>query len=415
MTERERTASTVTVIGIALASILVPLNSTMIAVALPRLAREFDIPTAHAGMLVTVYLVAMLVGQPMAGRLGDAVGVRRLATIAVAGFGVFSTLSMFATSFEMLVACRAAQAVFASAITPSVQAMLRVITVPDERGRAFGVQGSVVGVGAGLGPVIGGVLLSAFGWRAIFGVNIPIVLVVLVVLRRTVPAPVRDHGAAVETVEVAPPVVAGRDRLTSPVFVSAFSTQALATVAQYALLLITPVLLDDRGWGSGSVGLALSLLTLGMIVVGPPGGRLGDVHGRRFPVLVGLAVATLAVAVPAVVGDDTASAVLLITLLCFGLGLGAATPSILTAGIEAAPESRIGLASGLLSASRYVGSIAASVLLTLLVDDAGDGVGAMFVLCAVAMLAALGAATGLPGRTDRSDVAVLSGARAPTG
>ena len=180
MTRPEGSASTLTIIGIALASILVPLNSTMIAVALPRLAREFGIEKGHAGLLITVYLVAMLVGQPLAGRLGDAIGVRRLATIAVAGFGVCSGASMLAGSFALLVVFRTAQALFASAITPSVQAMLRMITTPDERGRAFGVQGSVIGVGAGLGPVIGGLLITAFGWRAIFGVNIPIVLVVLV-------------------------------------------------------------------------------------------------------------------------------------------------------------------------------------------------------------------------------------------
>lgn len=396
MTDAEPRTSTTTIVGIALASILVPLNSTMIAVALPRLAREFHIEKGHAGLLVTVYLVAMLVGQPLAGRLGDAIGVRRLATIAVAGFGVCSAGSMVAGTFALLVAFRTAQALFASAITPSVQAMLRMITTSEERGRAFGVQGSVIGVGAGLGPVIGGLLISLFGWRAIFGVNIPIVLVVLWVLRRVVP--LAPTAKPADEVVADAPVETGGGRLANRVFVSAFGTQALSTVAQYALLLVTPLLLDDRGWGSGSVGVALSMLTLGMILMSPPGGRLGDVRGRRFPVLLGLGVAAVGVAGPAVAGDGAASALLLVALAVFGVGLGTATPSILTAGVEAAPERRIGLASGLLSMSRYVGSIAASVLLTMLVEDDGGGVGVMFVICLVAMLAALAVATGLPGR-----------------
>lgn len=402
-------ASTATVIGIALAAVLVPLNSTMIAVALPRLAREFGIEKAHASVLVTVYLTAMLVGQPIAGRLGDRIGVRRLATISVVGFGVFSGLSMFAGSFAVLVACRAGQAVFASAIMPSVQAMLRMITTPADRGRAFGVQGSVVGVAAGLGPVIGGVLLSTLGWRAIFGVNIPIVLVVLSVLRRTVPISV-DRSSTSPTSDPSGP----RERVANPVFVAAFSTQALATFAQYGLLLLTPMLLDDRGWGSASVGGALSLLTVGLIVTSPPGGRLGDLRGRRFPVLVGLAVAAVAVATSAAFGDSTASAVLLVSLLIFGLGLGLAAPGIQTAGIEAAPERRIGFASGLLSASRYVGSIAASILLTLLVNDTGGGAGTMLALCTVALLLGVGTACKLPGLRVAS-VPELSGARGPTG
>ena len=164
------------------------------------------------------------------------------------------------------------------------------------------------------------------------------------------------------------------------------------------MLLLTPLLLDDRGWGSGSVGLALSLLTLGMIVMSPPGRPLGR---RARPALPGAprsGAGTFAVGLSALFGDETASALLLVTLLLFGLGLGTATPSIMTAGLEAAPESRIGFASGLLSMSRYVGSIAASVFLTVLVDDDGSGVGVMFTICLVAMLAALGTASALPGQ-----------------
>ncbi|MEN9644508.1 MAG: hypothetical protein RL238_1177 [Actinomycetota bacterium] len=392
MTVVEGRASNATIVGISLASFLVPLNSTMVAVALPHLAREFDIEKGHAGILITVYLVAMLIGQPLGGRLGDAIGVRRLAVIAVAGFGVACAASMLAVSFTMLVVTRTAQAFFAAAISPSVQAMMRVVTPPDDRGRAFGLQGSVIGVGAGLGPVIGGLLIAGFGWRAIFGVNIPIVLVVLRVLHRTVPV-----DAVVPPARRAPDD-GSKEPVANRVFVGAFSTQAFSVVAQYALLLVTPLLLDDRGWGSGAVGASLSLLTLGMIVMSPSGGRIGDVRGRRFPVLVGLTMATVAVVGPAVVGDDVASALLLVTLAVFGVGLGMATPSILTAGVEAAPERRAGFAAGLLSMSRYVGSIVASIVLTMVVDDDGAGVGIMFIVCVVAMLAAIATATSLPGR-----------------
>ncbi len=392
MSEPREGVSTFTITGVAFAAVLVPLNSTMIAVALPRLAKEFHIEKGHAGLLVTVYLAAMLVGQPLSGRLGDAIGARRLGTIAVIGFGVFSTASMLSTTFVMLVVCRAVQAVFASAITPSVQATLRMITTPEERGRAFGLQNSVIGVGAGLGPVIGGLLIATLGWRAIFGINIPLVLAILYVLRRTVPiSPARSATAKVSPDD-------DRPRLVNPVFASALGTQSLAVLAQYSLLLVTPLLLDARGWGSGSIGLALSLLTLGQIVMSPVGGRWGDLHGRRSPVVAGLAVAAVAVAATAVFGDDPASTLLLVVLLLFGLGLGLAIPGITTAGLESAPVARIGLASGVLSAARYVGSIAASLVLALVVDDDAHGVGTMFVMCVVALTVALATASRFPHR-----------------
>jgi MFS family permease len=182
------------------------------------------------------------------------------------------------------------------------------------------------------------------------------------------------------------------------VFVAAFSVQALSTLAQYALLLITPIVLDERGWSSAATGLALSALTLGLIVMGPPGGRLGDRRGRRAPVLGGLAVSLVAVIASAALGDGVASAMLIATLLCFGLGLGLATPSVQTSGMEAAPPSRIGLASGLLSMSRYVGSITASLLLAALVDDAGDGVAVMLLVSAGSLAVSLATAWRLPSR-----------------
>ncbi len=402
MTHDGRTTSTVTIVGIALAAALVPLNSTMLAVALTTLAEEFDITTGRAGVLITVYLVAMLVGQPTAGRIADNVGARRLAIIAVVGFGACSAAAMFATTFAVLVAIRAGQAVFASALSPSVQALIRKVTDSETRGRAFGLQGSVIGIGAGLGPVIGGFLLAAFGWRAIFAINLPIVLVVLVVLQRSVPASV-DEPVPYLDQPATESSSASRQPLANPTFLAAFSTQSLAVFAQYALLLICPILLDDRGWSTGAIGLALSTLTLGMIVMSPTGGRLGDDWGRRRPVILGLLVSTIAVATSAAFGTSVASAVLIVSLLVFGIGYGVASPSILTAGIEAAPEQRVGLAAGLLSMSRYVGSIVASILLTLVVTDATDGIGTMLAASTIALGASLFTASRLPGAVVASE------------
>jgi len=382
-----------TIAGIALASVLVPLNSTMIAVALPEIADDFDISKSQASVLVTLYLVAMLVGQPIAGRVCDAVGARRLALTATTGFGICSAAAMLSGTFWLLVALRAAQAVFASALVPSVQTMLRE-DVPDaERGRAFGVQGSVLGAGAGLGPVIGGLAVAGFGWRAIFAVNLPVVVAVLVVLRRR-PAPSRPTAAQGTTEVVDPSGLFG-----SRVFRAAFSTQALSTLAQYALLLAVPIVLDERGWGAASVGASLSFLTLGMVVVSPWGGRLGDSLGRRRPVVLGLLVTVAAVLLSAVSGDDVASAILVVTLLFFGLGLGVVTPNVQTAGIEAAPMERSGSAAGLLSASRYVGSIASTVVLASVLSDDGSGLNVLLLVCAAGLALSLVAASGLPGRS----------------
>ena len=379
-----------TIAGIALASALVPLNSTMIAVALPEIGTDFGISTRQASVLVTLYLVAMLVGQPLSGRVCDAFGSRRVAIVATTGFGLFSAAAMFAGSFWVLVALRAIQAAFASALIPSVQAMLRELIPGPERGRAFGVQGSVIGVGAGLGPVIGGLAVAAFGWRAIFGVNLPVVLAVLYVLRRRV-------AASVPKLEVDEPESDAVEPLFNRVFGAAFATQALSTLAQYALLLAIPIVLDSRGWSAAGTGVCLSFLTVGMVVTGPYGGRLGDRLGRRRPVLLGLSIAFVAVVGSAIGGDDVASAILVVTLLVFGIGLGVASPSVMTAGIEAAPLSRTGSAAGVLSASRYVGSIVSTLVLASVVADDGGGLSTLLIVSGVSLALSLAAARRLPG------------------
>jgi MFS family permease len=188
------------------------------------------------------------------------------------------------------------------------------------------------------------------------------------------------------------------DRLSwGGVFGAAFSTQALSTLAQYALLLAVPIVLDSRGWSAASIGLALSFLTVGMVLMGPYGGRLGDARGRRRPVVIGLAVTLVAVAASAVGGDRVPSAVLVVSLLLFGIGLGVAAPSVMTAGIEAAPLSRAGSAAGLLSASRYVGSITSTLVLAVVVHDDGGGLATLLVICAASLAVALAVARRFPG------------------
>ncbi len=377
-----------TVLGIAAAAGLVPLNSTMIAVALPTIADDFDISTGTASVLVTVYLVAMLVGQPMAGRVADVVGNRRTVTCALVGLIVTSCAAAFAPSFAWLVVARLAQALCAAALGPSVQSLLRALTSPDEQGRTFGLMGSVLGVGAALGPVIGGVLTQAFGWQAIFLVNVPIASGALIAAVRTNPPPAGANDARqVETTD---------ERILNPVFNVCFSAQALSTLAQYALLLLTPIILDARGWPSGSIGLALSALTIGMIVMGPPGGRAGDERGRRAPSTAGLSLAAVAVAVLLVAGPSATPFILVAVLATFGVGLGLATPNLMSAALASVPMSRTGSAAGVLSMSRYVGSITTSLVISAVVTSDAGGTRTVLALSWVATVLAALVSTRLP-------------------
>lgn len=366
------------------AAILVPLNSTMIAVALPRIADDFDLSVGRTSIVVTAYLAVMLVGQPLSGGISDRLGAVLALRIALAVFLVSSLAAAFAPTFPTLVLARVGQAVAGSLLVPSVQSILRRQTPSDERGRMFGLLGSMLAAGAASGPVVGGGLIEAFGWQAIFLVNVPVVAVAL--------------GIRLEP--ILPAVMSGADRVSvwNGTFAAAFGVQALTTLGQYLLLLAAPVLLEARGWSSGSIGLGLSALTVGMIVMGPVGGRLGDVRGRRVPAVVGVAGATGALAVGAALGSSIGSTALVVVLLVYGTALGSAIANNTTAALESVDELRSGAAAGVLSMSRYVGSIGAAVLIGLALADDGGGTGLVLLVGAVGSAVAILLATRLPGR-----------------
>lgn len=380
------------VLGVSAAAALVPLNSTMIAVALPSIADDFGVSTSDVSLLVTLYLVVMLIGQPLAGRVADAVGSRRTVRVALLGLAAFSALAVFAGSFPVLVVTRGAQAVCAAALGPSVQSLLREMSPPDERGRVFGILGSAIGVGAASGPVLGGVLVLLFDWRGIFVVNVPIALLAMGTTRASADMTAPETASLVEQVTAA--------RIANPVFLAGCATQSLTTQAQYALLLLTPILLDARGWGAGSIGLVLSALTVGMIVTGPLGGRLGDRSGYRLPAMAGIALAALMTGVLAVAGRSVHPALLTVGLALFGAGLGAATPNLMSAALGSVPDGRTGAAAGVLTTSRYVGSITTTILIAVLVTDDAAGVGTVLTVSVACIAVAVVVARWLPGRID---------------
>jgi len=377
--------------GLAVAAALVPLNSTMIAVALPDVGADFDIGTGSAGILVTAYLVVMLVGQPAAGRVVDAVGGRRALRWALGGFAAVSIATSVAPSLLLLVAGRVLQAVFGATLMPASQALLRSLAPADQRGRSFGLLGSFIGAGAAAGPVVGGVLTEAGGWQGIFLVNVPLCLAGYLLIAG-LPRAATGAGRAPDGRGV---VATLRQRT----FTSAFVVQATTTLGQYSLLLVVPIVLAGRGWSATATGLALTALTAGMVLVGPIGGRFGDAHGRRRPILLGVGTAAVATVAATALVEHSAPG-LVAAMAVFGFGLGFSLPSIQTVALESVPEELAGSASGVLSMSRYAGSIPASLLLTVLVTDQGGGARVYLGIAAVTMVVAVQAAASLPKPVD---------------
>ena len=325
-------------VTVALSALLAPLNSTMIAVALPQIVDDFDTTVGTAGWLVTSYLLALAVVQPVAGKLGDRHGRRGFVIGGLVVFGLASLGAALAPSLAFLIVFRVAQAVSGAVVFPNGAGLIRELVPAARRGGAFGIVGGSVALAAGLGPLIGGLLVVAGGWRAIFYVNLPLVAAALAIAWRAVPkrpgvvpptafdwvgatllAAVLGGAAAlvIEGRHAPAVLVAGVPLLVAlslvfvrrelrhpdPVFqprffaIRAFAAAnggiAASNLAFYTVLLATPILLTRHlGWSSLGTGIALAFLSAPMVVFSPIGGRLADRLGRRSPSVAGCALLT---------------------------------------------------------------------------------------------------------------------------
>lgn len=184
--------------ALALSMLLASLGISIANVALPALASAFSAPFSAVQWVVIAYLLASTVTIVALGRLGDQIGHRRVLLGGIALFGLASLLCALAGDLGVLILARAVQGIGAAILMALTVALVRD-TVPRERmGRAMGLLGTMSAIGTALGPSLGGVLIGAFGWRAIFLVMIPLAglnyLLVLRLLPKNPSAAGKDSG-----------------------------------------------------------------------------------------------------------------------------------------------------------------------------------------------------------------------------
>lgn len=420
-----------------------PLNSTMIAVALPRMASDLHVDGATMSWLVTAYLIAMAALQPVAGKLGDRLGRRPVLLGGYALFGVASALAAFVGSLPVLIVCRVVQAAAGALVMPTGMALLREAVPGDRLGRTLGLMGAIMPLAAAVGPVLGGVLVQFGGWQAIFLVNIPITLFTFVlgwyVIPHRPPQPGRQRfdllgaawlcalliglaalldltpgGLVLPVSCVALAVAAGvfiryelrhpdavlQPRLFSRLpFVAATGGVALANLAFYVTLLAVPLLLHTHGVSSGTTGLILGALTLAGSPAALAGGRLADRLGLRLPAVVGLVLIVAGLLPLVFVPMWLPLPLLAISLAIAGAGVGLSMPPFQLGAVRSVPETQTGAATGVFFTSRYLGSIAGTSLLAgPLAPSDGGSFTVLFAVLAMVAAAGVAVSAALPGR-----------------
>ncbi len=413
-------------VGLGLAALLAPLNSTIIAVALPTITTAFAASPANATRwLVTAYLVVKFVAQSPAGKLGDLWGTSRVLTLGRFMFGLGALLAAFSPSLPVLGAGRVLMALGGAFTIPTVFAFLRNSVPHERRGRVFGVFGAIMGAAAAVGPIIGGVLTARFGWHSVFLVNVPVVLLsfALVPPERTagrgraarfdfagsallavavlllVGAVERMHvWLALGALAAFAAFVMRERRSSDPVldvrlfthtsFAAGAAIVALQNLAMYGLLFLLPFFIPGDPAATGRM---LLLFTAGMVLASPVGGRLSDAIGARIVTVTG------AVAATAGAWMFVSSAPLVPSLILMGAGIGIATSPSQAAAMSAIQASQAGVASGALSTMRYLGGVIAGGLVALIAAGGVARDARLLVFPAVLFASAI-VALALPGR-----------------
>ena len=186
-----------TLASLSLSMLLSALGTSIANVALPTLAQALRASFQDVQWVVLAYLLAVTALVVSAGRLGDLVGRRRL---LLAGIGLFTTASLFcgvAPTLWLLVAARATQGLGAAVMMALTMAYVGETVPKAKTGSAMGLLGTMSAVGTALGPSLGGILISSFGWRAIFLVNVPLGVLTFLLAYHTLPGDkaTRSEGA----------------------------------------------------------------------------------------------------------------------------------------------------------------------------------------------------------------------------
>ena len=413
---------------------LVLLDVTIVNVALPSIATDLDAQVSDLQWVVDGYLIAIASLMLAGGTAGDIHGHKRVGETGFEIFGVASLACGVAPTTGVLVAARVLQGIGAALLLPGTLAIItHAFPERGEQARAIGVWAGIGSVALPAGPLVGGALIEATSWRAVFLVNIPIVLVAAVLASRVVREsrePVERRidlaGASLAALLLASAtfalVEAGHTGLGADVAVAA--AVALVSFAAFlaversrsdpmiplelfrrpqfsvangtafamnlgtlgTLFAITLYLQAVQGRSALEAGVALIPLFLPLSLLAPLTGRVTARTGPRLPMAAGLLIAAAGVALLVRVDAGSSYLTLLPALLLWGIGLGILTPSVVAAAIGGVPAGRAGLASATNNTARQAGAAVGTAALGAIAGTPADGASFISGLHTVALL-----------------------------
>ncbi len=381
------------------------LDATVTNVALPTIGKDLHAGVTSLQWTLDAYTLTLASLLVLAGSSADRLGRKRVFRIGLVVFGLGSLACSAAPSDGFLIAARVLQALGGTMLNPvSLSIITNAFQEKKARAGALGIWGAISGVSLGFGPLVGGLLVETVGWRAIFWVNVPIVVAALVLTTLFVP-----ESRAAKARRVDPPgqvlvvlalagtvfgIIEGPELgWTSPAALGAFVVAAIAlglfvpvelrrseplidprffmsipfsgavvaavlAFGSWAAFLFanTLYLQDVKGFSPILTGLLFMPAGIAILIGSPISGRIVGARGTRLPMsLAGLLVAGAAVSLAFTTASSPVALVAVVFAL-FGLGFGLVNAPITNTAVSGMPNDQAGSASALASTGRQVGT-----------------------------------------------------------
>jgi MFS transporter, DHA2 family, metal-tetracycline-proton antiporter len=441
------------------AVIIAVMNSSMVNVAVPVIREDFGASEAQVGWVITGYLLIYAVGIPLYGRASDVFSLRWAFCLGLLVFALGSLLCAFAPNLPLLVFGRIVQATGAAAIPALASASVAKLLPPGQRGTALGLIVSSVGVGAAIGPVVGGTLQQLGGWHSLFYATLVLTLILIpgafYALPDTEPAGDRHFdvpggillglaaglflfgitqgqgagfaspsswgsfvGAGLSAIGFAWRITTAGQPFVSPAlfrnraYVAAVIVGYFSMLANVSCLVLVPLLVSQtNGLSPAATGLVLTPGAIALAILSPVAGRLSDRIGFKTLIYAGLVIMLLSVLFISAFAAGATPYVVAIGMLGVGTGFALTNSPNVNAAAAALPQEETGVGLGIFNGLFFLGggtgpAVVGAFLAARREADAGAidplyQLGAApfsdaFLLLSVALLLALGAALWLP-------------------
>ncbi len=401
---------------------MILLDTTVVQIAIPRIIDSLHADLNEILWVVNAYILVYAVLLVTAGRLGDMVGQRAMYAGGLALFTLASAMCGFAHSATQLILARILQGVGGALLTPQTLAVLTTIFPPDRRGAAFGVWGAAAGIAAIAGPTLGGLIVTTWGWRWVFCINLPIGVIALLATFLVIPdlrvgrrhridligvalASVGSflivfgliegqrfhwgafwHGVTIPEVMVAGVLVLGafglweRTQDEPLIPLSLFSNRpfllmnwvvAAMSFALLGLTFLLPLYLQSGlHLTAFQAGLTVAPMSVALMLAAPLAGRLADRKGREYIPIAGLLFFAGSIALIVRLASPAASPVTFLgPMILGGLGIAFVMPPSTTIAMRGISPQMAGAASGVLNTTRQLGGVIGSAVVGALLQN----------------------------------------------